>query len=75
MMNDLIELLKEMGATNVVFNDKEGGDTLTFIFYDKQVIIRGVNYNDSTGGIEAKVIKSIGSISYNPNTKTIKLNG
>lgn len=55
-MNDFLELLKEMGATRIKYEENEGcDDILSFIFKNKKVFIQGVHYNDSTGGIEADV--------------------
>ena len=57
-MNDLIILLKEMGARDVKYIEENGcDDALTFTFKDKTAIIYGVHYNDSTGGLSATVDK------------------
>lgn len=59
-MEDLIDLLKEMGATDVEYvEENRCNDVLTFKFKGRVTRLRGVHYNDSTGGIDAEVVQEI----------------
>ena len=59
-MDELIELLIEMGATDVAFREENRcDDELVFKFNGRTAVIRGVHYNDSTGGIAAEVAQEI----------------
>jgi hypothetical protein len=56
-MDTVIDALKDMGATNVQFDDTVGADaTLQFEFRGKRITLRGVHFNDSTAGIDGCVV-------------------
>ena len=57
-MDELIEILKEMGAENVEFEGEKhfGDDELTFTFNGKSIVVSGHGYNDGTGGLDVEVI-------------------
>jgi len=56
-MDTVIDVLKDMGATNVQFDDTVGADaTLQFEFRGKRITLRGVHFNDSTAGIDGCVV-------------------
>ena len=61
-MNDVIEILKQMGATDIHYIVSPGqDDLLTFLFDNKIVQIAGVHCSDSTGGLDGnwtEVLKS-----------------
>lgn len=65
-MNEVIEILKKMGAQNVQFIQSDGDDVLTFLFDGDTVILRGSHYNDSTGGIVGQVEKNPDDMPLNP---------
>ena len=52
-MDEVIEILKEMGAENVEY--QEGLEQLVFYFGGKRITLRGVWHNDSTAGICGEV--------------------
>lgn len=55
-MKEVINLLEQMGATDVEFIEVDGSDdVLTFTYGDRVVTLYGMHYNDSTGGIGATI--------------------
>ena len=58
-MEQLIELLKEMGAEDIKYIEEAYcDDQLIFSFNGSTANIMGVHYNDSTGGLCSSVDKT-----------------
>ena len=54
-MDDVIEILKMMGATDVQYRQVDGSDdTLAFDFRGHHITLRAVHCNDSTAGLEGE---------------------
>ena len=63
-MDELIEILKEMGAENVEFEvaKHHGDDELTFTFNGRSIMVSGHGYNDGTGGLDVEVSDGVDGV-------------
>jgi len=62
-MDQVVELLRAMGATNVVHDTTSGrSDSLVFEFGGKQCEIVAIHCNDSTAALDGEVTDEVNSV-------------